>query len=163
MDPHTHFLFPFAVGLILYKLGLISGELVLLAGVIGVLIDVDHYIEHILHAKTNRFSFRAAWNNSIKLHRFNQRSFIHYGTGAMVLTIIFIVIAWFNWRLALVLSIGYYSHLLLDLPFHFKNHLEKKAFRWKIGPYYMKESSLELVIDIILLVVIIIWLWILFG
>ena len=160
MDPHTHFLLPFALGLILYKLGLISGELALLAGIIGVLIDLDHYVEHILHAKTNRFSLRAAWNNSIKLHRFNQRSFIHYGQGALVLTLLFMVMAYFNWRLALVLAVGYYSHLLLDLPFHPGN---KKAFRWKIGPYYLKETHLELVIDLVLMVVIIIWLWILFG
>jgi len=159
MDPHTHFMFPLAIGLLLTKLNIINWKLALLCGFIGMFIDIDHYIEHIIHAKSNRFSLKATWNNSIKLHRFNQRSFIHYWDGALILTIIFGVIAYFNWKVALVLTIGYYSHLILDFLFHLKKEI---SFRWKIGKYYMKETHLEFVLDIILIIVTIILLLLLF-
>lgn len=155
MDPHTHFMFPFAIGLILMKFGIINWKWALLAGVIGVLVDIDHYIEHIFHAKTNRFSLLAAWNNSIKFHRFNQRSFIHYGNSALLLTMILGVIALFKWPLALILALGYYSHLILDLPYHLK---KERPFQWKIGNFYLKETHFELLVDALLFVALVILL-----
>jgi len=152
MDPHTHFLFPFTVGLILNKLGIISWKLVLLCGIIGVLIDIDHYIEYVLHAKTNRFSLKGAWNNAIRFHRFEERSFIHHWQGFLVLSLIFLGLFFFYWKIALVLAIGYYSHIILDYV-----HLRKdKFFSWKIGKLFMKESHLEFALDIILILAIII-------
>ena len=115
-------------------------------------IDIDHYIEHILHAKSKRFSLKATWKNSIKLHRFNQRSFVHYWGGALILTVLFGIIAYFNLRIALVLAIGYYSHLLLDFLFHLK---KERLFRKKIGDFYIKETYFEFVLDLVLILVII--------
>ena len=91
MLPHSHFLFAFLVGLIFAKLGVFSWKFAILCGIIAVFVDIDHYIEHILHSKKDKFSIRATWNNSIKLHKFNQRSFIHNIKGLFILTILLII------------------------------------------------------------------------
>src|SRR3989344_707023 len=101
MDPQTHFLFPFTLSVLLVKLHLFSWKLALLAGIIGVLIDLDHYVEQIAHAKTNRFSLKATWNNSVRFHRFNQRSFIHDGIGAILITVALCILAFLTWPVAL--------------------------------------------------------------
>lgn len=152
MYPHTHFLFPFFMGLLLAKVGWLSWKWALLAGIIGVLIDLDHYVEHILHAKTNKFSLRATWNNSIKLHRFQQRSFIHNAKGCLLLTVLFVGIALFSWKAALAGALGYYSHLLLDFP----SLQKEKRVQEKVGTLYFRETYGEMVLDILLAVGIVI-------
>jgi hypothetical protein len=152
MNLQTHFLFPFFIALILTKLNLISWKLALLCGLIGVLIDVDHYVEQIAHSKTNRFSLKVAWNNSIRFHRFEQRSFIHHWQGFLMLTLIFLIILFFSWKISLILAIAYYSHILLDYA-----HLKKEKFlRWKVGKLFVKESYLEIFLDILLILGVII-------
>lgn len=125
------------------KLNVMSWKFALIAGIIGVIIDIDHYIEHIIHAKSNRFSLKATWNNAIKLHRFTERSFIHHWEGALVLSLLFLIILFFNWQISLVLAIGYYSHLLLDYPFFETG----KSWRIKLGDVYVTESYSELIVD----------------
>jgi len=152
MNPHTHFLFPFFIALILTKLNLISWKLAVLCGLIGVLIDLDHYIEYILHSKSNRFSLRSCWNNAIRLHRFNQRSFIHHWRGFLILSLIFLIVLFFSWKISLILVISYYSHIFLDYI-----HLKKeKLLRWKLCELFMKESRLEIILDILLVLGIIV-------
>jgi len=68
------------------------------------------------------------------------------------LTVLFGIIAYFNLRIALVLAIGYYSHLLLDFLFHLK---KERLFRKKIGDFYIKETYFEFVLDLVLILVII--------
>jgi len=148
MYPQTHFLFPFFLGLILVKLTVLSWQLALLAGIIGVLVDLDHYIEHILHAKTNKFSLRATWNNSIKLHRFYQRSFIHFEKGALFITGILVALAFFSWPISLGLALGYYSHLLLDYP----SMKKEKKMHLRIGRLYIQEPYGEVLLDLLLAV-----------
>ena len=114
MNPHTHFLFPFFIALILNKINLISIELVIFCGVIGVVIDIDHYIKHIIHSKKDKFSLIKTWNMSEKFHKYNQRSFIHYKKGALIVSLIILILSFINWKIALITTIGYYSHLLLD-------------------------------------------------
>lgn len=151
MDPHTHFLFPFAIALILNKLGIISFKLALLCGIFAVLIDIDHYVEYILHAKKNRFSLIATWNNSMRYHRFIGRSFIHHWQGFCILSLVFVALSFFDWKLAFILAIGYYSHILLD---HIA--LRKEGFiKSKVGKVFVKESESEFVLDIILLITIV--------
>lgn len=146
MNPQTHFLLPFFLSAILAKMGLISWKLALLSGFMGVMIDIDHYIEHIIYAKTNRFSLVKTWNESIKWHHFYQRSFIHEGLGVLIVTIILLVKAIFVWHLALASAISYYSHLLLD-----KIHLHKeKYWRGKILFLFLKESYFEITLDVVL-------------
>lgn len=146
MYPQTHYLFPFLIGLIFYQTDILSWKLALLAGIVGVIIDLDHYVEHIFRAKKNRFSLKATWNNSIKLHKFNQRSFIHYWDGALIITFLLGILIFLNWHIALALAIGYYSHILLDIP-HFA---KKTIIKLKIGELYFRESWVEIVFDIIL-------------
>ena len=99
MNPHTHFLFPFFIALVLYKLSILSFKFAIICGLIGMLVDLDHYVEHIIHSKSNRFSLLSTWTNSIKLHRFVQRSFIHEGTGFTILTIIFMVVFLIDYKI----------------------------------------------------------------
>ncbi len=154
MLPQTHFLFPFALALILDKFQIIPWQLAILTGVIGVLVDLDHLVEHIIHAKKNKFSLRATWNNSIKLHHFNQRSFIHHWRGALFILLLLVILSLFYWKISLIIAIGYYSHLFLDF-----SHLTKgKAWRIKLGKYYFQESTSEIIFDLILVVLIVILL-----
>ncbi|MBS3169447.1 metal-dependent hydrolase [Candidatus Woesearchaeota archaeon] len=152
MDPQTHFLFPFTLSVILVKLNLFSWKLALLAGIVGVIVDLDHYVEQIAHAKTNRFSLTATWNNAVRFHRFNQRSFIHDGIGAIIVTLVLLVLAFFSGQITLALGFGYYSHLLLD----YARLKHEKEFCWKLGVFYMKESELEFILDALLIVVLLI-------
>ena len=148
MYPQTHFLFPFFVALLLQKMGFLSWKLALLAGIIGVLVDLDHYAEHILHAKKKKFSVIDTWNNSVKLHKFHQRSFIHHWQGFVIVTLVLVTLAFFNWQLTLAFALGYYSHLLLDYI-----HLNKaKSWAAKLGYFYLKEPWGEVVLDVVLVV-----------
>jgi len=151
MNLHTHFLFPFATALILNKFGIISWKLVLLSGILGVLIDADHYIEYIIHAKSNRFSLKGAWNNAVRYHRFEERSFIHHWQGFSLTSLIIFAVFFSYWQISLVLAIAYYSHMLLDHV-----HLKKeKFFKQRVGKIFLKESHLELGLDLILILIII--------
>src|SRR3989344_9154685 len=148
MNIHTHFLFPFFIALLFSKLGFFSWKFAILAGIAGMAVDIDHYIEHILHAKRNPYSLKDTWNNSIKTHRFNQRSFIHEGIGVFMLTILFLIVAYFNFYLSLTLFIGYYSHILLDgIYLH-----HSPNFRGKISSFFLKESYGEIVLNVVLIV-----------
>ena len=152
MDPHTHFLFPFVIAFILSKLNIISWKFALVCGFIGAFVDIDHYVEHILHSKSNKFSLKDTWNNAMRFHHFEERSFIHDINGAAILTVIFVIILFFNWKISLILAIGYYSHLFLDYI-----HINKERFlKWKISTLYIRESNLEMIVDIILVIVLII-------
>ena len=147
MNIHTHFLFPFCIALLFSKLGFFSWKFSLLAGIVGMAVDIDHYIEHILHAKRNRFSLKDTWNNSIRLHTFNQRSFIHEGIGVFMLTILFLIVAYFNLYLSVALFIGYYSHILLDGIYLYHSH----HFRGKVSSLFLKESYAEMVFNVLLI------------
>ena len=149
MYPQTHFLFPYFIALILTEFGLLSWKLALLAGLVGVLVDLDHYFEHMLHAKKNRFSLKDTWNYSIKLHKFYQRSFVHHWIGAMLVGLILLIILFFNWKISIALAIGYYSHLILD---HY--HLKGKKLEIKVGSLFIDEFYTEIIVDVILLILV---------
>jgi hypothetical protein len=151
MYPWTHFLFPLFVGLILTKLSVFSWKLAFLAGIIGAAVDIDHYFEHIMRAKKDKFSLIKTWNVSIKTHHFNQRSFIHGWGGAILLTAAFIVAVFFNWQVTLALALGYYSHLLLDFPFVELPYTEERV-RWRIGNLWFREPFFEVGLDLVLVV-----------
>lgn len=152
MNSQTHFLFPFFLCLVLYKLQFVSLKLAVIAGFVGVLIDLDHYIEHIKHAKKNKFSIKDTWNNSEHFHKFPQRSSIHHETGATIITLLLILTALMDYKIALVLAIAYYSHLYLDYLWIEKPHY----MRMKFGKLYFRETHFEFVLDIILILAIII-------
>ena len=148
MYPQTHFLFPFFVGVILVKLGWFSWELALIAGLAGVLIDVDHYVEHIFRSKKKRFSLRHTWRTSVVTHKFHQRSFIHHKNGAVVVTFLLIILAVFSQVWSLALALAFYSHMLLD-HIHLKH---PKRIKIKLFGIYEKEPRCELILDVLLLI-----------
>jgi hypothetical protein len=151
MYPQTHFLVPLFLGLILAKFNLLTPKLALIAGIIGALVDIDHYIEYIIHTKKNRFSIKAMWNNSIKFHKFSARSFIHHWRGISIISIllgIYLIFFQSQWQIALTVALGYYSHILLD---HYKlGRLfhKKYVYKSKIIGMYVRLPLLELVLDL---------------
>lgn len=154
MNVHTHFLFPLFFGLLLYDFGYVSFSLAFLAAFTGMFVDVDHYIEHILHAKKDRFSLKATWNNSIKLHRFEQRSFVHHSEGAFWVTLFLLILFFYYPPVSLALTLGYYSHLFLD-----DLHLKREKFvRGTMAMLYLKESHFEVVLDVLLILGIVVLL-----
>ncbi len=154
MQPHTHFLFPLAIGLLLFRFGMISWKIALLCAVVGVLIDLDHYVEYVIHAKKNRFSFIGMWNDSMTKESFVKRSFTHYWPGMIGTTLLIIILFPFSSLASLVLAIAYYSHMILD----YIELTQKRFVRWKMLFIYMKESYLNIAFDIIFLTTIVLLL-----
>lgn len=152
MLPHTHFLFPLFIGLILYKLKYFSLELVIIAALAGVFVDADHYIENIIHNKKNPFSLIATWNHSTRYHKISYRSFIHEKKGAILITVILVIISFFHQKLAIALALGYYSHLLLDYILLKRS----ESIRFKLGKISFKELYPEIILDILLILGIVI-------
>lgn len=137
MYPPVHFLFPFMLTFLLHQNGLIPLYPAFLAGFVGLFVDVDHYIEHMLYAKKDRFSLRRTWNNATYYHRFNERSFIHHWQGLLLLSLLFAAMAFFSWQTALAMAIGYYSHMLLD-------HVHmKKTSGFSFKGLYLRASKAE--------------------
>jgi len=146
MNPHTHFLLPFLIGMIFENLGIFTFEQALLCGLLGVLVDIDHYIEYVIH--TGKFSVIGMWNNAYKYHRFEERSFIHHLEGMILITFFIMLLAGLDWALAWMLAIAYFSHMALDYL-----HLKKeKIFRWKFLMLYMRETRLELILDVVFVI-----------
>jgi hypothetical protein len=155
MLPQTHFLLPFLIVLGLTKFNILSWKLALISGIIAVVIDLDHLVEHFIHSKKNKLSIFRTWNNSMKYHKFSQRSLIHHWQGFLIITGALLIILIFNWQSALILAIAYYSHLLLDYI-----HLKRdKYLRFKIGRFFIKETHTEIIIDILLIKGIILLFW----
>ncbi len=158
MYPQTHFLIPFLIGLTLTKFNLLSWKLVLLSGIIAVLIDLDHFVEHIIHKKKNKFSLTDTWNQAIHNHWFVEWSFLHRWQGMIIIGLVLLLVLFFNWQIALTFAIAYYSHMILDyirVSFKPKYMLRLKEKRLFIDiPYYELILDLILVVGTIILVVI---------
>ncbi len=86
MYPQSHFLFAYLLGLIFVKLGFISHRLALVIGLLAVFIDIDHYIDHVIHHKI--FSFRKAWNDASVRHELSERTFVHHTFGFVLVGIV---------------------------------------------------------------------------
>ncbi|HLD72307.1 MAG TPA: hypothetical protein VJA23_01865 [Candidatus Nanoarchaeia archaeon] len=150
MYPQSHFLFPFLISLILIKSGLLDWKLALLSGIIGVLIDLDHLIEHILLATKNKFSLADTWNNAVHYHRFSERSVLHHWLGMLIIGLVLVVVSFLNWRISLILAIAYYSHMILD---HIFIRVKPKyVLRLKEEGLFLQIPYYELVFDAILVV-----------
>ena len=150
MNVPSHFLFPLFIGLVLKKFGLISYEMVILCALVGVFVDIDHYIENIIHAKTNRYSLINAWNNAMKYHRFQQRSFIHHIEGFILLSTFIAVMVFVDLNWAVIVAVGYYSHMILDyIPLN-----QNKYMRWHISKIFFSETQGELNLDILIIILI---------
>ncbi len=148
MYPQTHFLFPYLISLVLMKFGLLDWKLTLLSGIIGVLIDLDHLIEHILLATKNKFSLADTWNNAVHYHRFSERSVLHHWLGMLIIGLILAAVSFFNWKISLMLAIAYYSHMILD---HISIRIKPKyVLRLKEEGLFIQIPYYELVFDVVL-------------
>ncbi len=147
MYPQTHFLVPFFLAEILVKFGLLNHNLALMAGFVGVLIDLDHYLHRILIH--HDFSLKRTWNAAIMHHDIHgERTFIHHWSGLMTVTLLLFVMAFFSWHLSVALFLGYYSHLLLDdLHLHIK-----KQWKFKEGVLFFRIPMHELWLDSLLII-----------
>ena len=111
MYPQSHFLFPLFLGELLVKLGYVDQRFVLVAVLVGVLIDLDHPIHHLF--MTGELSIAKTADDAFKKH-IDDRTFLHHKLGMVVVTLFLIIaFAYFPyWTVAI--AIGYYSHMLLD-------------------------------------------------
>ncbi|MGM5487724.1 MAG: hypothetical protein ACQESG_02125 [Nanobdellota archaeon] len=148
MYPHTHFLFAFFLGLVLHFFGIFSFHFAVACGVLAVLIDIDHLIEHALQCKTRPWSIKSMWNNCTHFHRYHERSFIHHRKGMLVIGGLILAILLFNLQVGLMLGIAYCSHMLLD---HVRT---RKKFTTRVWGWYLVETYTAFILDISLVVVI---------
>ena len=146
MYPWTHFLFPVFLVEILVHISYLNHWHALIAGLIGVLVDLDHPIEFALVRK--KFNLRQAWNNSVVSHKVEGRTFIHHWLGILIVAIICFGLLFFNPLYALLLSLGYYSHILLDYV-HIK--VLNKSIKFKEFGFSIRIPESELIFDVFLL------------
>ncbi len=147
MYPQTNFLVPFVLAELLVKFGLLNHNLALLAGIVGVFIDIDHYLHRIIIHRD--FNLKSAWNKAITQHDIHgERTFIHHRSGLAIVTGLLLLLVFINWNLSLVLFFAYYSHLLLD-----NLHLRiKKRWKFKEGGLGFRIPFYEIGVDLVLII-----------
>lgn len=128
------------------QVGFLNHWQALIAALIGVLIDVDHPLEYAFIRK--KFSLRKAWNNSTVLHRIKERSFIHHWRGLVIVTVFCLVILFLNKIVAVIIILGYYSHLLLD---YVHVGLLEKTVKFRELGFSVRIPEYEIVLDAVLL------------
>lgn len=152
MFPETPFLFAFAIALAFRNSNVISLKLAVICAFLAVFIDIDHYIEHIIHARRNKFSLLDTWNN---IRHIPERSFIHHKIGIAIFTTLFLLIYLISPKISLIMAIAYYSHIILDyVKWHKVKYLRLMIFNFKI-----RETHTEMFINILLVVIILIMLF----
>jgi len=150
MYPQSHLLFSFLIGMIFFKFGVIDFQSAFFVGLVGMLVDVDHYITFIFRYKIKDFSIKDAWNRAVKGF-YAGRSFIHHETGVVLITLIFVFLFYLNNYLFWILALGYYSHLILDFGhFNILKIKEKMVFREE--GFVMKINKFEVLFDIFLII-----------
>ncbi len=146
MYPLSHLLLPFFLAEILVKLGVLTHQSALIAGLLGMLIDVDHLVEYAVNHKP--FSLRKAWNAAVKKHHAAERTFLHRAVGVVLMTLILVFVLFINITLFWIVAIGYYSHMLLD----YVKMKSRSVLKAKEDGFMIDFPLHELVLDIILLV-----------
>lgn len=149
MLPQTHFLFTYALALIFSKLEIIDYKLVLPIAFLSFIIDIDHYISHVIHTKS--FSFRTAWNAAMRNKARYERTFIHHETGFIIISLITLAMFFINYVYAYIIGIAYYTHMILDYTIPMSH---KKVIEIKEKHYIIDLPKQELFFDIFLVAVI---------
>ena len=150
MYPQTHFLFSVLVGMIFFKFGVINFQAVWLVGLVGMLIDIDHYIIFIFRYKGKDFSLKDAFNRAVK-GLYAGRSFIHHEIGFILITIILVFVFYSNLFLFWIFALGYYSHLILDFG-HFNILKIKEKMTFREEGFVMRINKFEVLLDIFLVI-----------
>ncbi|MBW3013602.1 metal-dependent hydrolase [Candidatus Woesearchaeota archaeon] len=149
MYPHSHFLATFFLAEIFVRLGYISHRLALICAVIAVLIDLDHFIEYIIIYR--RASLRQAWNACVT-NKLYGRTAIHRVFGVVMFALVTLIISIFSLQWAIVIGLGYYSHLFMDLLYNLWEKRTERTIKIKMFGYIIHTRRLEILIDLGLLV-----------
>ena len=148
MYPQKHFLFSYLIGLIFAKIGIISYKVAFFVALVGLFIDIDHYIVFIF--KRKNMSFKDAWNKAVK-GLYHGRSFIHHWAGFILITIIVILLYFLNRNLFWIIGLGYYSHMFLDYVHLNVLKIREKIIIKKFG-IVERINKFEVLFDIFLIV-----------
>jgi len=111
MYPQSHFLFSFLIAGIFVKFGVFDWKIALLIGLIAVFIDLDHFLNFAIRRKD--YDLKDAWNSCVVRH-FIGRTFIHHWIGFIIITVIIAGLYYWNMTWFWIISLGYYSHMILD-------------------------------------------------
>ncbi len=150
MYPLTHFLFPLVIALGLYNFQIFNIYFVILTALIGLLVDIDHYLHRIIKFKD--FNIKNCWNQAILHKDKKQRTLIHHEKGAFLIGFILIGIYFISKELFLAGVIGYYSHIFLD-NLHYKL---KRKIKFKEFGFIVKIPLHEFIFEIVLIILAII-------
>ena len=142
MYPLTHFLVGFLLGLVFLDV-----KLAFFAGLVALLLDLDHFIEFVLVKK--RFSLREAWNDAVVKHVKYERSFLHHWKGFLLVSVLEVVLYFLSLDVFFVVLIGYYSHYLLDHVSYKTN----KFLKFKEKGFVFKIAWWEVVLDVVLVLI----------
>ncbi len=148
MYPQSHFLFSFFVASIFVKLGFFNYKIALFVALVGVLIDIDHFIVFIF--KYNKFSLRDAWNRAVK-GLYAGRSFIHHWIGFILIALVVVWLYYFNKNWFWIIGLGYSSHLFLDYA-HLNILKIKERMTIKEFGVTEKINKFEVLLDIFLVI-----------
>ncbi|MBD3259664.1 hypothetical protein GF371_03465 [Candidatus Woesearchaeota archaeon] len=150
MYPHSHFIATLFLAEIFVRLGYISHRLAIVCAIVSVLVDFDHLIEYCIVYK--RFSFKNAWNVCVanKLHG---RTAVHRVFGIVVFALATLIISLFSLPWAIVIGLGYFSHLAVDLLYNVWIKKSEKMVKTKLLGFLFQIRYTEVTFDIIMLVV----------
>ncbi len=157
MYPLTHFLVAFFIGLVLVKNGQFTLLQAVYTGLVGLLIDVDHFISFVI--KKDDFSLKDAWNAAVINYHGEykfMRTFLHHFIGFIIVSLLLIVLYFVGGQWFWILLIGYYSHIFLDY-FNFRKwlKLKRKSVEFKEEGFLFRVPLYEVVLDIILVILLI--------
>jgi hypothetical protein len=149
MYPLTHFLVAWLIGLLMVKNGNFTPLQALYTGLVGMLIDIDHFICFVLRKKD--FSLKDAWNAAVK-HKLEERTFIHHLPGFLIISLVLVGLFFVNKIYFWILLIGYYSHMILDY-FNLREWMGiRKSIKFKEEGFIFRIPLVEIIFDIILVV-----------
>ena len=151
MYPLTHFLISFFIGLLLVSQGYFTYLQAFITGLVGLLIDVDHFV---CYALKRSFNFKKAWNAAV-LHKLKERTLVHHLPGFLVSTLILVILFFVSKVWFWILFIGYYSHMILDYINFGKWLRVKKKIKFEEEGFFFKVPLYEIVLEIILVLLII--------
>ncbi len=148
MYPQTHFLFSYLIALIFAKFGIFDYKVAFFVALVGLFIDIDHFIIFVLKFKD--IDLRNAWNKNV-YGKYHGRTFIHHWIGFILITIIIVWLFFVNKNLFWIFGLGYYSHMFLDYT-----HLNILKIRGKMNikeaGFIMKISKFEILFDLFLII-----------
>ncbi len=150
MYPLTHFLVAFFIGILMVVYHNFSYLDAFITGLVGLLIDIDHYIYYIV--KKKNLSFRSAWNAAINgVFGWKERTFIHHLPGFFIITLILVLLFFVSKLWFWILFIGYYSHMILDYVDFDKWFGKDKKIGFNLFGLIISVHKYELVFDVVLI------------